>query len=97
MDTRNVERILTLTDAGKLADVLRATEGNRKVARLVNGDVITGTARRFGDQNGAIMWDTDIRDQFLWVTTSGGFETWWKVSELMQEVQSGEFVIGYES
>jgi hypothetical protein len=96
MDTRDVERILTLTDAGKLSEVLRATEGNRKIARLVNGDVITGTARRFGDQMGASMWDADIRDQFLWVTTSGGMETWWKVSVLMEEVQSGEFVIGYE-
>ncbi len=87
------ERILTVTDAGRVAAILSAVEGNKKVARLFpNGLVIIGTARRIGDQNGASMWHTDIRDQFLWVTTDQGSEAFWPVSELMPETYSGEFV-----
>jgi hypothetical protein len=90
------DRILTLTDAGCLADVIRATEGNRRVARLVEGNVITGTARSIGDDRGNFDFKSDARDQFLRVTTDGGWEMFWRISDLMPEVRSGEFVVGYQ-
>jgi hypothetical protein len=85
-------RILTLTDAGRLGEVLKATEGTRRVARLVGDDVVTGTARRFGEKDtGNSLWEDDVRDQYLWVTTDSGMEVWWPVSELMTEVNTGLF------
>jgi hypothetical protein len=91
-------RKLTLSAAGQVAEVISATMGNAKVARLMdNGDVITGTARSFGDENGMFDFTSDVRDTYLRVTSDGGFEFFWKVSDLMPLVASGEFVIGYQS
>lgn len=88
---------LTLSQAGQLSEVISATMGNRRVARLLDdGNVVTGTARSIGDQNGCSDWDSDARDQYLRVTSDMGFEHFWKVSDLMSLVMTGEFVIGYE-
>jgi hypothetical protein len=35
----------------------------------------------------------DVRDCRVWVTTDGGFEVWWPISELIPELQAGTFVI----
>jgi hypothetical protein len=92
------DRILTLTDAGRLGEVLRATEGTRRVVRLVGDDVVTGTARRFGEAGtGNSLWECDVRDQYLWVTTGRGMEVFWPVSELMGEVNTGMFAVNRES
>ena len=89
---------LTLSAAGQLVEVLTATQGNRRVARLMDdGNIVTGTARSFGTDNGCSDFTSDVREQFLRVTSDMGFEYFWRVSELMPLVMSGEFVIGYQS
>jgi hypothetical protein len=74
-----------------LGNIVAAASGTEKVARLTDGGVIYGTARRIGPAFGEAYCAKDVRDQYLWVTTSGGFEVWWSVSDLMAEAQTGEF------
>jgi hypothetical protein len=89
-------RVMTLDQAGQVADLLRAVEGNRKVGRLIGSRVVTGEARSFGDAAGNFDFDSDVRDMFLRVTLDTGFEAFWPVAELMGEVRDGYFVVGYE-
>ena len=86
--------ILTLDQAGQLADVIRATEGNRKVARLIDDYVFYGEARSIGDERGNFDFTSDARSQYLRVTLTGGFEAFWPIAELMDEVGPGLFVSG---
>ena len=90
-------RLLTLADAVSLGTVLSAAQRTAPVARLMdNGDVIYGTARSVGDENGNFASERDdVRDCFLRVTTSMGFEAFWPVADLLPLVRSGEFVVDY--
>lgn len=77
--------------------VLDAALFNKKVARAhTDGDIVYGIARRIGDQSGSTLSDRDIRDQFLWVTTKTGFEVFWPVSELANELFDGTFSDDYD-
>lgn len=76
--------------------VLEAAMGNHKVARVHNGATVYGTARRIGDESGSTMSDLDIRDQYLWVTTKTGFEVFWPVGELANELFDGNFADDYD-
>lgn len=87
---------LTLADAAALAEIVRTVQLRTPVARVIDSNVIYGQARRIGDQSGASMHDTDIRDQYLWVTTDRGNEAFWPVRDLMAEIVSGEFIPNYE-
>jgi hypothetical protein len=85
---------LTVSDAVSLATVCESAIHGWRVARLVDGNIIEGTARSIGDKCGNFA-DDDIRDEYLRVTTVSGFEAFWPVRELMGEVSSGYFVAPY--
>lgn len=93
---------LTGYDACTLADLVRAAQGNQRVARLMPegtnaaGLVIVGTARCIGDENGNFAGrDDDIRDAFMRVTTLSGFEAFWPMSDLIKEHQQFTFITNY--
>lgn len=75
--------------------VLDAALGHKPVARHLDGNVVYGTARRVGDEQGCTS-DADLRDQFLWVTLNTGFEAFWPVKELALELFTGEFADDYQ-
>jgi hypothetical protein len=93
------ERILTISDAVRLGIVCEAAERKYPVARVLeSGLVVFGTARSIGDRDGNFATRTmDVRDCFLRVTTKSGLETYWPIAELMNEVNTGEFVANYRS
>lgn len=93
---------LTGTDACSLADIVRAAQGNVRVARLMPegtnaaGLIVKGTARSIGDLNGAFAGrNDDIRDCHLRVTTESGFEAYWLVADLIREHQGNTFITNY--
>lgn len=88
-----MDRILTVADTVSLGVIVDAAQHNSKVARAnSDGEVTYGTARSVGNETFAFLKKgEDVRDAFLRVTTRGGFEAAWKVSELMDEVHTGEF------
>lgn len=87
---------LTVRDALSIAAICEASIKCSKVARLMDGDIITGTARSIGDAHGNFAGpDDDIRDMYLRVTTTSGFEAFWSMWELIPLHQSGEFVSSY--
>jgi hypothetical protein len=89
----NNDRILNISDACDLAAIIHMAQGTQKVARLLDsGDVVYGTARSIGTENGGFAGGgDDVRDAFLRVTLSGGFEAFWPVSDLLPLVRTGEF------
>lgn len=87
---------LTVGDAINLGMILDAAGRNAPVARLVDGNVIAGTARHVCHESGNFLRsDEDVRDGYLRVTSYSGFEHFWPVRDLMPEVSSGEFVLDY--
>jgi hypothetical protein len=94
--TTDTDRVLNVRDAVALGQIVSCMKGRGQVARLVDGNVLVGTARSVGDENGnfAAQLD-DVRDCYLRVTLRSGFEAFWPVSELVQEMGS-YFVVGYE-
>lgn len=81
-----------------LADILRAAHNERRVMRdMIDVVGIGGTARSVGDRDGMFMRpDEDIRDCFLRVSLDGGMETFWPLSELVEEYGNHLFVIARE-
>lgn len=91
--------ILTASDAAAVYAVIDAAAGGKKVARADDdGNVTYGTARSLcGDATGGFLGGRDdVRDCYLHVTLTTGFEAFWPVRELMPMVMSGMFVVGYE-
>jgi hypothetical protein len=92
---------LTRGDVINLATIVTASFNSNRVTRLLPKDyefggglIAEGTARSIGDKDGNFAGsDEDVRDCYLRVTTSTGFEAFWPVSELMDEVASGYFVV----
>jgi hypothetical protein len=91
------ERILTVSDAADLGAIISAAQRNAPVGRLTSsGDVITGTARSIGDQRGNFATGgDDVRDCYMRVTTTAGWEAFWRVSELLAEYRETTFVVDY--
>lgn len=90
---------LTMADAVALGAVVGAARRNAYVGRLMpeTGDVMHGTARSIGTADGAFTGpNDDVREMYLRVTTSAGWEAFWPVSDLMAEVNTGTFVVDYE-
>lgn len=89
------DRPLNVSDAVALHTVLEAAQQTRKVMRLTaDNNLIEGTARAIVTNeslSGFPGRDDDVRDCFLWVTTSAGWEAAWPVTALIAEVQTGEF------
>lgn len=91
-------RILTTIDASSLADIVRAAQGNKSVARLIDDVLFTGEARSIGTETGTLATrNDDVRDLFLRVTLPGAVDAFWRVSDLMAECSSGTFVIDYRA
>lgn len=69
------------------------------VARVIDtGNVVYGQARSVGDEHGNFLARSDdVRDGFLRVTTSSGWEVFWPMGELIGEWESGEFVLDYKA
>lgn len=88
MDTRT----LTLNDVTKLAEIVRAAQGNMHVVRLVNDRIVQGTARSIGDGDFLFADGQDVRDLYLRVTTAQGMEVAWSISDLMEDVANGTVV-----
>lgn len=79
---------LSLADALALGGVLNAAVNTSRVARaFADGDVVWGTARRV---SGDVY---DVLNASLGVTTDSGWEQTWPILELIEEYQSGEFVV----
>lgn len=86
---------LTLTDLVALETIAGVAQRCAKVARYDknSGDVVYGHARHIcRDTLGNFLrGDEDVRDGLLRVTLRSGFEAFWPVRELMQDVGKGEF------
>jgi hypothetical protein len=88
------DRVLTVQDACALADIVRAAQGNKPVARLFNGHVVHGTARNICRRDGCLAEATDdVRDLFLRVRSLTGLEHFWRVGVLMEELSTSTFGI----
>lgn len=91
---------LTLSDATRLARVLEAPTGNRKVARTTDGGetVVYGVARhivRSETDHGFLVGDPDfdVRDACLRVTSKTGFDFFWPIRDLMADLDTGAFAL----
>jgi hypothetical protein len=91
-------KLLTISDVVSLATIVSAAIHTQRCARAMdNGDVVYGTARSIGDENGNFAGpNDDIRDCYLRVTLESGWEAFWTVASLMDEVGSGMFVTPYD-
>lgn len=92
------ERILSIADAVSIGAIIGAVHHDSKVARLMSsGDVIVGIPRSIGDSRGAFLASgEDVRDGFLRVTSTTGWEHFWPMSDLIREHQATTFVLGYQ-
>lgn len=79
-----------------LAKIVEAAHGQRRVARLVNGHVVEGTARYLvvGPDDFAFPGEgVDVRATALRVTATSGMEMAWPVSDLVGDVEAGLFIV----
>lgn len=86
---------LTITDAGYLADIMRAVDRKDNV-RLTwypfggdNPEIKTTYVIRAITHDGGGFWfdpDGDVRDAYLWL--SGTTERWLKISDLMDALRA---------
>lgn len=88
-------RVLTIPDVVSIGAIVEAAQHSYKVARLMDsGDVVEGTARSIGNQNGAFLaTGDDVRDGYLRVTTMQGMEVFWPVHALVSDHQATTFVV----
>jgi hypothetical protein len=88
---------LTSGQAIAVAAILAAAHNTRRVARAVDGDVLSGQARSVGDLGGNFAGPgDDLRGMWLRVTLTTGFEAFWPMQELIDEFGTGEFVCTYD-
>lgn len=87
----------TMRDVYAMSTIVEMAEKHHRVIRLLpelNQLVVYGTARHICDPEGNfIPPKADVRDYFLRVTTNTGFEAFWPITELIEDVHSGTFVI----
>ena len=92
---------LTIQDVNQLRVILEAAEQSAKVTFIPPGEIVkirTGTARHIVRGPLPSEWyfpssDYDVRDCYLRITMSDGFDTCFPVRQLMEVVERGEFVI----
>lgn len=89
---------LTLAKLVSLSAITNAVIRSARVGWLLeNGDVATGTLRAIGDQNGNRLPDSvDVRDGYVRITTSGGWETFPPLAWVVSQYERGEFVLDYQ-
>lgn len=90
----------SLADYHRVSPICEAAVHNSKVRRLIpdgeNGEglIVSGIARSIGDQNGNFTHaPEDVRDCYLRVTTDKGWEVFWSVRTLMDQVAESTFVV----
>jgi len=86
---------LTVRDALDIAAICEAAIHGRRVAWLnERGDVMDGIARSIGDERGSFAGpDDDIRGCYLRVSAT--FEHFLPVADLMNLINTGQFVANY--
>ena len=92
----------TMAQAHAMADVLRAAQGNMKVARIDPTDpegkrVLRGVAQRMCAVDGALYHrEMDVRDLFLevMIVDSAARLVHWSVWELLQQHAADSFIVG---
>lgn len=86
---------LTAAAVRALFVIVDAAQRGARVARLLDsGDVVEGTARHIVagvDDFGFLRSDEDVRNGYLRVTTTGGFDVAWKVVDLIEPTMDGRF------
>ena len=94
-------RTLSTFEAINLGLICSAARQGSRVARLLRdgnaaGQLVTGTARCVGDDRGNYLGaGEDVRDAYLRVTTTAGWEVFWPLSELSKEL-GDYFIAPYE-
>ena len=74
------------------AEVVGAIQGRSRVLVEVADRRIEGTLRAITsseDSSGFLPHNGDLRQAWVWITTTGGFETWVKLSDLVQARTEG--------
>lgn len=95
--------VLTIPELVALWTVTDAAARTAPVARVIEdtnlrGDAVYGTARSVGDKQGNFLGPRDdVRNGHLRVTLRSGFEVFWPVSTLTEELKQGLFVVDYEA
>lgn len=94
-------RTLNLNTAARIGDIIGSAERNAPIGRMIagEGEVIYGQARAVvgpaGNGAAFAVGTDDVRDCKLWVTTNSGFDVFWPIAELEEELAKGYFVIDY--
>lgn len=92
------DRVLTVSEAVGLGMIMQAAQRGAVVARVMDvpDGFVWGTARSVGDERGVFARPgEDVRDCFLRVTLSSGFEAFWPVTVLVEEYSQSLFVVDY--
>jgi hypothetical protein len=85
-------RILTLNDAAALGELIHGVESHAKLEYYANGtdsadSPVNVEMRAFTHEGGGfISSDEDVRDAHIW--TSGIFEHWYPVMDLIRAIQN---------
>jgi hypothetical protein len=96
VESAPVARPFTLSDSVAIEPVMYAATHKCGVRRYIDGEIVSGTARHlvrspedftFSDPRG------DVRDAYLRVTLTSGFDVAWLVSDLMNAYGAGEFAL----
>ena len=99
---RNTGEKLLLWHVGQLRTLCEAAEQSAKVKFIAPGDdsgrILEGTVRHFVRGPGPSEWtfigsEVDVRDAYLRITLSSGFDVAYPVRDLMESVGNSEFVI----
>lgn len=86
---------LTVSDLVALSTVAEAAQHGARVRWLSdNDDVLEGTARSIGDERGMFLAnDDDVRDAFLRITSTSGWDYFVPMARLAELVKEGGFAI----
>lgn len=85
--------ILTMSDAFALSEIFRMAQTNAPVRWLSGDDPMSGQVRAITSADGTFYpRDADIRGAYLWITTSGGFETFKPLSDIIPMIADHTFV-----
>lgn len=97
----NVPRVLTLNEAGLLADLIRGVQANAKLrwyqfgTRDADHPLIV-TMRAFTHEGGGFISETeDVRDAYVWC--SGFMERWIRVSDIITSLGNMQGKHGLEN
>lgn len=83
---------LTATDCMAIAQIANAASRGDRVRRLIDNTIVEGTMRHIvksPDDYGFAGSDMDVRDAYVRVTTTNGFDVAWAVADLICPVLDG--------